>query len=226
MFFIIHTNKYVYMFNPSLMYCMYSEAVVIRGDMIKSREVKAKEEFWKKLDHVISRINREFRKKLIRKFEIFKGDEITGMSENLRDAYAIVSKLMEYLQPLKIRMVISEGSIDQNRRTENLNELDGEVFWNSSTAMNELKKSKRYVRFTTSNPENDRLVSDIADLLADLKYEWTEKEKEIIQYYEELSNQNKVARKLHISQQSVSDGLRRAKYKQIRETENALIEFI
>ena len=123
-------------------------------------------------------------------------------------------------------MVISEGSIDQNRRTENLNELDGEVFWNSSTAMNELKKSKRYVRFTTSNPENDRLVSDIADLLADLKYEWTEKEKEIIQYYEELSNQNKVARKLHISQQSVSDGLRRAKYKQIRETENALIEFI
>jgi hypothetical protein len=205
---------------------MYSEAVVIRGDMIKSREVKAKKEFWSKLDRVISEINSEFERVLISKFEIFKGDEITGMTEDLKDAYTIVAKLFEKIHPLKIRVVISEGKIDQNRPTEVLNELDGEVFWNASAAMNILKKKKRYIKFTTKNEHNDDILTSLADIVTELKYEWTEKEKEIVQTYEETQNQIKAANQLKIFQQSVSDGLRRAKYKQIREAEKALKEFL
>ena len=205
---------------------MYSQAVVIRGDMIKSRDVHAKEEFWKKLDNVIVKINREYRRKLIARFEIFKGDEITGMCENLNNAYQIVAQLIEYLHPLKIRLVISEGKIDQNRETDKLNELDGEVFWNASSAMNELKRTKRYIKFTTGKQVNDDLISNFADIIADMKYDWSEKEKEIVLIYEELQNQSKVAKKLKISQQSVSDGLRRARYKQIRNAEKALKEFL
>ncbi len=205
---------------------MYSKAVVIRGDMIKSREALEKAEYWKKLDQVISKINRKFKKQLLSKFEIFKGDEITGMCENLKIAYIIVSQIFEYLHPLKIRMVLSKGDIDQKRQTENLNEQAGEVFWNASAAMNELKRSKRYIRFTTKNDLNDSILTNLADIVTELKYDWTEKEKEIITFYEEFENQNRVAKKMRISQQSVSDGLRRARYKQIRDAEEALIEFI
>ena len=216
----------MFIYGQKILFLMNSEVVVIRGDMIKSREIKEKAEFWKKLDHTIERVNKNFKKNLLSKFEIFKGDEITGICHNLKEGYIIISEIIECLHPLKIRIVISEGTIDYNRKTEVLNELDGEVFWNASKAMNELKKSKRYIRIITKHNQNDEILTSFADILAELKYDWTEKEREIIEFYDIFINQNKVARKLHISQQSVSDGLRRAKYNQIRNAEKTLIDFI
>ena len=70
------------------------------------------------------------------------------------------------------------------------------------------------------------LVHNMADIITELKYEWTETEKKIIRLYETLKNQEKVATKLERTQQSVSDGLKRSKYKIIREAENALVDFL
>ena len=205
---------------------MRNRVAIIRGDMIKSREVDEKEEFWEKIDKNIEKINKEFKEKLLFNLEIFKGDEITGICSNSRDAYIISSRLIEHLHPLKIRVVISEGDLDENRKTDRLNELDGEVFWNASIAMNQLKKSKRYMSIIITDRSTNRILTSLADILTELKYDWTSKEKEIIQVYESKRNQKRSAKKLKISQQSISDGLKRAKYKQIREAEKALLEFI
>jgi hypothetical protein len=205
---------------------MLKSGVVIRGDMIKSRKNKEKTAFWNKLDSVIADINDEFHEELVFKFEIFKGDELTGICLNIKEAYEIAAKIFEYISPLKIRLVISEGEIDQERKTERLQELDGEVFWKASEEMKLLKQSKRFISFRLVNEEISSLVSKMADLITELKYEWTETEKKIIKLYEEHNNQLIVAEKLDVTQQSISDGLRRAKYKIIREAEKALVDFL
>ncbi|MHA1259231.1 MAG: SatD family protein, partial [Candidatus Heimdallarchaeaceae archaeon] len=200
---------------------MRNKIVVLRGDVVGSRMLEDKALFWKKLDSVISRINKEFSEVLLYKIEISNGDEITGVCTRVRDSFIISSRLIEYLYPFKIRIVISEGKIDQQRKTRKLGELDGEVFWFASEEMKKLKKSKRLFSFFLSRREHRRITSSLANLLSELKYEWTNKEKEIIQLYDALRNQIQVAQRLNISQQSVSDGLRRAKYKIIREAEQS-----
>ena len=214
---------------------MNETAVIIRGDIIGSKKITNKSEFWLKLDEVISRINKEFKHQLEYDIEIFKGDELTAMCKNpskeadedpVKIAYMIASKMFEYLSPIKIRLVISEGEIDSQRITNKLNEKDGEVFWNASQTLQNLKKSKRYIGFSLKNKDKISIASKMADIITELKYEWTETEKEIIKLYEYHKNQERVARELGISQQSVSDALRRAKHKVIREAEKALVDFL
>ncbi|MHA1397601.1 MAG: hypothetical protein ACTSSF_07825, partial [Candidatus Heimdallarchaeaceae archaeon] len=58
---------------------MRNKIVVLRGDVVGSRMLEDKALFWKKLDSVISRINKEFSEVLLYKIEISNGDEITGV---------------------------------------------------------------------------------------------------------------------------------------------------
>ncbi len=214
---------------------MNETAVIIRGDIIGSKKIPNKGDFWNKLDNVIKDVNEEFKQYLEYDIEIFKGDEITAMVKNPRKkgdedpvkiAYKIASKMFEYLSPIKIRLVISEGEIDSQRKTDKLNEKDGEVFWNASQTLQDLKKSKRFIRFSLKNREKNPMASSMADLITELKYQWTETEKEIIRLYETHNNQEKVADELKTTQQSVSDGLRRSKHKIIREAEKVLVDFL
>ncbi|MBY9001220.1 MAG: hypothetical protein KGD64_09920 [Candidatus Heimdallarchaeota archaeon] len=204
---------------------MTNNEVIIRGDIISSRRIKDKENFWVRLNQVISGINKEYSNELKFQLELFSGDAITGICSNKKAAFTITSRFIELLLPYKIRMVISEGEIDYQRKTMKLSELDGEVFWKASIEIDKLKEKKRYFSVITGQRE-DPIMSSLADIISELKYEWTPKEKEINHLYDLMKNQNEVATKLGISQQSVSDGLRRSKYKQIRKAEQTLIDFI
>ncbi len=205
---------------------MNNQVVVIRGDVIGSRKIKNKESFWEQIDEVISRVNEEFREEFLFQFEIFNGDELMGVCRNSKKAYEVSAKIIEYLHPHKIRIVISEGNLDKKRKTKKLSELDGEVFWNASREINALKKTKGQFSFVSGDKKKDSIITSLGDLLALLKYEWTHRETEIIQLYDKIKNQQEVAKRLKISQQSVSDGLIRSKHKRIRESEKVLIEFL
>ncbi len=204
---------------------MARDFVVIRGDVVSSRFIEEKENFWKHIDSVIDEMNRKYRKILLYSFEIVKGDEFTSVCRSVPEAFMISQILIEKMLPHMIRLVISAGELDQGRITDNLNELDGEVFWKASKAIEILKSQKRLFRFEINDGYND-VISSLGNLILELKYEWTSREREIIELYKAYNNQIKVAKKLKISQQSVSDGLRRAKFKLIKEAEKSLIEFI
>ena len=205
---------------------MNNSVVVIRGDVIGSRKIDHKEQFWKKLDKIISILNKQFGNYFLYPFEIFSGDEITGICKNPKDAYIISSKLIELLHPDDIRIVISEGELDKQRKTKKLTELDGEVFWKASQEIAKLKESGRFFSFALIDEIKNSIISNVADLLTELKHEWTKRESEIIRVYEKSPNQLIAGKELGITQQSISAGIKRSKFEIIRETERSLIDFI
>ena len=204
---------------------MARDFVVIRGDVVDSTLIDQKENFWKHFDKVLEELNKEHKENLLYPFEIVKGDEFTGVSKSTSSAYDIAKELIEKMFPFQVRVVISAGELDQSRISNNINELDGKVFWKASKAIDELKKSKRYFRFELDDAYND-IISSLADMIVEIKVGWTKRELEIIKQYDKFRNQKQTAKELKISQQSVSDGLRRAKYKLIREVEQSLLAFI
>lgn len=204
---------------------MERDFVVIRGDVVDSTLIEKKELFWKHFDKVLEELNKEYKKDLLYPFEIVKGDEFTGVVNSTPRSYNIANKLIEKMFPYHVRVVISAGELDKSRMSDNINELDGKVFWKASKAIDNLKKSKRYFRFEIDDSINE-IISSLADLIVEIKVGWTERELEIIKQYNRFNNQKRTAKELKISQQSVSDGLRRAKYKIVREAERSLIEFI
>jgi hypothetical protein len=204
---------------------MTRDFVVIRGDVVDSTLIRKKDVFWKHFDKVLVDLNKEYKKDLRYSFEIVKGDEFTGVANSASRAYKVANELIEKMFPYHIRVVISVGELDQSRLSDNINELDGRVFWKASKAIDNLKKIKRYFRFELDDSYNN-VISALADLITEIKTGWTTRELEIIQHYERFKNQKRTAKELKISQQSVSDGLRRAKYKLIREAEKSLLEFI
>ncbi|MHA2256027.1 MAG: SatD family protein [Candidatus Heimdallarchaeaceae archaeon] len=204
---------------------MAKDFVVIRGDVVDSTLIDKKENFWKHFDKVLEELNREYKDNLRYPFEIVKGDEFTGVSSSTTSAYDIAKELIEKMFPYHVRVVVSAGELDQSRISKNINELDGKVFWKASKAIDELKKSKRYFRFEIDDKSND-VISSLADMIVEIKVNWTKRELEIIKHYDRYGNQKQTAKELKISQQSVSDGLRRAKHKLIREAEKSLLGFI
>ena len=197
---------------------------VITGDITNSRGEPNAQKWIAPLKKVLS-----MHGKMPKAWEIFRGDsfqvEVKKPEESLYTAICIKASI-KALKELDVRMAIGIGAktYDASRITES----NGEAFINSGETFEGLKKEKRTLALKTSWLETDREFNLILDLASIVMDNWTPSSAEVMLLslqHKDIS-QKDLAKKLKITQSSISERQTRAHYSEIVETEHFFREKI
>lgn len=202
---------------------MGKDYYLLIGDVVDSRKIRNREEFQERLRELLEDINRKFKDDIYAQFKILKGvDEFGGVLKEPSNIYEIIKKIHENILPKKVRSVLAKGGIDVSLEKKDVEYMDGPVFHRANELMEDLKKSKFYFQLKVSDELIDSAIFGQINALMLLKNDWTEKQFSVIQKYQELGSQNKVANEMGITPQAISKSLDRSNYKKIKQIERKL----
>jgi hypothetical protein len=205
------------------LHTMEKKLFVLQGDIIGSRKIKDRDEFQSKLESVCNCINTNFEQDIYGNFKIIKGiDEIEGVLKRISSIYKIITKIQKLVSPYKIRFIVVYGNINTAVDSKNVEKMDGPAIHKATDKIMELKKSNFLFDIDTENSIVDPLLKGQINLLMFYKTRWTARENQIAENYAIYKKQTLVAQKLSITQQAVSDSLRKIKWEEIHLMEEEL----
>jgi hypothetical protein len=202
---------------------MEKKLFVVQGDIVDSRKIKNRDKFQYKLESACKYINKGFEENVYGDFKIIKGiDEIEGVLKNISGIYKIITIIQKSVFPQKIRFIVVHGNIDTAVESKNVEKMDGPVIHKAADRIMKLKKSNFLFDIDTENAIIDPLLKGQINLLMFYKARWKARDIQIAESYTKYKNQTFVADKLSITQQAVSDSLRRIKWDEISLMEEEL----
>jgi hypothetical protein len=190
---------------------------VITGDLIKSRALKNSNEWMIPLKKVLSGDGRTTPKD----WEIYRGDSFQ-LEVNPEAAFSKVIKIKSAIKCIKgldVRMAIGIGTKDFVGTK--ITESNGEAFVNSGEKLERLKSEKQNLAIKTPWKDFDEEMNLVIRLALIPMDNWTRGAAELVSIvvdHEDIK-QSKLAKKLKISQSSVSEKMKRAYYSEIMEVE-------
>lgn len=189
---------------------------VITGDIVNSQ--KANSKTWLKALEVA--IGDDFKNQ--QKWEIFRGDEFQYYIEDAKEVFLIILKIKSQIKMIKnldIRMSVGFGTRDLAMNKVSLS--NGSAFVNSGRNFENLKKEKINLIVNSGNKNFDDDLNLIFRWASETMDNWTPPVAETV--FELLTNKNltqeELAKKLDISQSSVSQRFKRANFDLIMETD-------
>ena len=181
---------------------------VLLGDVVNSRGIKDRQRFEKRLRIALDKIMRIYGKSFRVPVKNWKGiDEVAAVLNKAGDVYRIMDTMNDALVPEKIRFVLVKGELDVIPKNKDVSQLDGQVFHVAASLMATIKKEKRLFLCDTGNPLADMALDTQINALFLLKTSWTQKQRNIFNMYFKIGSQDSVAKKLKVTQQSVSKTL-------------------
>lgn len=201
------------------------EFYVLLGDVISSKKIKNREEFQKELINTCFELNELYKEDMYAKFEIIKGlDEIGCLLEKINNLYEIISLILNRLYPYSMRFVLVKGHVDTGLSTKKVSQMDGPAFHKASNLMQLLKGENLIFKMDSGSIVIDKLITNNINLIYLLKRNWSLKKTMIIKEYEKKGDQKAVAKKLGLTQQTVSYHIKSSSWKELRKIENDLKE--
>lgn len=189
---------------------------VITGDIVNSQKVNSK--IW--LNALEVAIGEDFKNQ--QKWEIFRGDEFQYYIEDAKEVFLTILKLKSQLKMIKnldIRMSVGFGKRDLAMKKVSLS--NGSAFVNSGRNFENLKKEKINLIVHSGDKNFDDDLNLIIKWASETMDNWTPPVAETV--FELLSNKNitqeELAKKLNITQSSVSQRFKRANFNLIMETD-------
>lgn len=197
--------------------------VVVTGDLRSSRRLKNRVKIQEKLKNTLKIINNTFGEDIVAKFVIVGGDGFQGMilsPECLFDLYYLLFEQIGH----RFYIGIGIGSISTHMSSV-IGEMDGEVFYKSSKALNEAKKGRRWVVFK-GDWDGDDLISSSWNLMADVMWHWTKRQREVVMLYRRETGVDSVANKLEVTDKAIYKILSSSRYKTLKAVESSLRDFL
>jgi hypothetical protein len=203
--------------------------VVVTGDLKSSRKLKDRAEVQEELKSALRIVNRRFGDEIPAKFMVIGGDSFQGMLSSPKYLFDIYYAFFENISH-QFYLGIGVGNIS-TRLSENVGEIDGEAFHKASEALESAKKENIWITFK-SEWEIDDIVTCLLNFMADVMWNWTKRQREIVTYYRKVKKEKgsvtleEVARSIGIKKQTLSKILKRSKYKLLKEAEDTFADFI
>jgi hypothetical protein len=190
--------------------------VVLLGDVVGSARIKGRLQMRRRMESACALVNRAYRGGIRADFKMLKGiDEVAGVLDAVASVYDIVLSFLGAARPHHVRFVAVRGVIDVGLDEDDVSAMDGPVFAAGSEIMARLKRSGMPLSMHTGDRYFDATAGALMNSLILLRHAWSDRQHEIVDEYEKRGNQTAVARRLHISQQAVSDALRKARWREI-----------
>ena len=189
---------------------------VITGDIINSQKKNPK--LWQSALKLA--IGTDFKNP--QKWEIYRGDEFQYFLENAEEAFLIILRIKSQIKMIKnldVRMSVGIGNRDV--KMDKVSTSNGSAFVNSGRTLDNLKKEKINLKINSGTKVFDDDLNLIFRWASETMDKWTPPVAETV--FELLNNKNltqeELAKKLNISQSSVSQRFKRANYDLIMETD-------
>jgi hypothetical protein len=196
---------------------MTEDLFVFLGDVISSKKLEHRENFQNKLINGCNIINKLYKPDIYSYMNIIKGsDEIGVVLKDISKFYSIMDVISKTIGPNLMRFVLVKGQIDTGLNQREISRMDGPAFHKASNLMDMLKNEKLIFKMDTSDPIFDKLVTNNINLIYLIEKKWSSKKINIINKYEKIRDQRKVAAKYGIKQQDVSYHLNSSNYGEIR----------
>ncbi len=158
-------------------------------------------------------------------FAVFRGDEIQGLFQ-LNPRFAQMIRHLRYAcRPLKLRVGIGIGSIDEQDRpaSDNPWESTGEAFFFAREALDPLKREKRPgTRLRCADGLLQNTVNVVFELLDAHLQKWTNRQWEAVHSYESHGTYARAGQSMGIALQNVSKLCQKAHWRSITHAEQFL----
>ena len=198
---------------------------VISGDMVRSRLISQRNRFSQKLGLVLETTNNEFHEELFAPITVTKGiDEISAVLKRPDLSYLICRTLNSRIYPHFFRFAIVTDVLDVGLNTRDARQMDGNAFHLASHMLLLGKKKNKpyFFKVSADTKELDSLLEELTNLIHITRLSWTPKQYRMIQLYCKLENQVEVAKKLKITQQAVSDSLKKSNFEDLKVSEESV----
>ena len=203
--------------------------VVLTGDLKSSRKFEDRARVQETLKNALMVINKELEKAIIAKFMIVGGDGFQGMLNAPKCIFDIYYALFENIN-YPFYLGIGIGGISTNL-SENVGEIDGEAFHKAYEALEMAKKENVWVAFK-SEWEIDEIATYLLNFIADVMWNWTKRQREIVMCYKKVKDEKsdatleEIAEKIGIKKQTISKILKRSRYKLVKNAGKSFAEFV
>lgn len=203
--------------------------IVLTGDLKSSRELKDRAKVQQKLKNALTDINKKFEEAIVAEFMVARGDSFQGMLDTPKYIFDIYYALFEDISH-QFYLGIGVGGIATSL-SENIGEIDGEAFHKASEALEMAKKENIWIAFK-SEWEIDEVVTHLLNFMADVMWNWTKRQREIVMCYKKVKDKKsdatleEIAENIGIKKQTVSKILKRSKYKLVKNAGMSFADFI
>lgn len=201
--------------------------IVLTGDLKSSRKQKDRAKIQEDLKNALVIVNKTFDEAISADFVVVGGDGFQGMLSSLEYFFDIYYKLVENIVH-QFYLGVGVGGMSTSL-SKNVSEMDGEVFYRSSESLSKAKKVRSWVAFKSAG-WGDNIITSSLNLMADVIWNWSEKQKDIILYYRgHKENREAVklaAKNFGVGERSIYKTLRTGKYHLLKKTEDALKEMM
>jgi hypothetical protein len=198
----------------------------IIGDMNRSRELPERKKIQRQFLRAVDQLNEEFKESIVSdfRFRVSEGDSFEGLLKSPVQSYRCARRLIELVLPISFSIGVGIGPV-ATELSRSVDVVDGEAFHRARNALALAKKSRQEIMFDFDAPAVT-LVNALAGLV---EKEWsrlTPRQREVIRCMNALANQERVARKLKISQPAVAKVLNVPTVRKMLEGELALHGFL
>ncbi len=200
--------------------------IVILADIISSKKFFNSENSLQQLKASLNKINKQFYQQLHIPFEIVAGDSFGGVAHHLSDATEIVFTIQQEIYPLNARIVLVQDEIIYNSNRQKFNEISGKALWKANDLITSTRKNK--LLFSISLPDEYLQTSlhCVCNLILEQKSTWKTTSWNINKYYQKNYTQQKIADILSITQQYVSQAIKKHKIDFINKMQNDILDAI
>ena len=199
---------------------------VLLSDVVGSRNIRDRRGFEKKLAATLKAMQQQHHSVFEMPIQVWKGlDETAAMLKQPWKLYELMDAMDEAIAPAKIRFVLVKETVDVMPQHNAVAEADGAAFHLAATRMLDLKKSGLKFTCSTGNDPFDQAWQSQVNLLWLVKGRWTERQRRMFRMYSQTGLQDDVAKRLNISQQTVSKTLKSIDAAQVQALEKTLAEW-
>ena len=201
---------------------MKKELIVMIGDLVGSSKVDQRRILQRRLVKAYKDANLSFKRDLHAPIKITHGDEIAGVVKSPINLYNIATQLLEGIYPHRMRFAFVRGKLTAGLETKDAAIIDGPAFKKAGENISLAKSAKNDFIFDFGNSTNDEILNSLANLIAEVKCGWTERQREIVKLYAELKNLKQVAGRMKVTQQSATEILGRTPWKKVCRAEETI----
>lgn len=182
--------------------------LAVKLDMVRSRKLKERAKVQERFLKVIDELNEKFSSSLVSRFVVTHGDEAQGLLKvaHASSLFSIIEYLVYSIPSIHFRFGIGIGTLSTQLQDIAIG-MDGEVWQRAKQAIEEVHKSKQFIKFCGFEELDQQMLGALGDLLLWTMWKWSEDQKIAIHLLRKGMSQVEIAHTLGVSEAAISKRL-------------------
>ena len=199
------------------------EACVLLGDVVESRDLEDRAGFGRALRGACEAVNREHADAVVAPATPLKGvDEVGVVLADGRAVYHVARRLLDGVHPSSIRFAVVRDEIDVGVESGRVPAMDGPAFHRADELLAAVAEAGLLFDAALADRTLDRAIADEVNLLLRWRTDLSDRQIEYVRAYEDHGTQAAAAEHLGVTQQAVSNELRRVGWRFVERIEGRL----